>query len=284
MGDTNDYLVYQKAAPIYASDQGSSPYSTSGQSIPVQASSGKLVMPYPTISNSTYLALAVDKLRNKVAFRPKVGRKFDFEFWDLYTFNYTDRYDEVLRLKDGISPSKAIEAIFEKPEKWSFDCAEFVQAILLYTLLNTIGSDKFNSLPKKPGGNWLFRQHFSTGLNAVDIKIGWERDENKILRRLPGGVIETKSAEQILKEVPVGTIITFKNYNEAAHPPFENENSIKAGDDLYIAIAIGKELFVSRKEIEVALAEAATGLNAAIIPKDYIKKNILIYDILPIPR
>lgn len=101
--------------------------------------------------------------------------RFDRNFWEVVELRDATERDQFLRLIHGKKPADAIDAMFKMPGTWSFDCAEFVQAVELFAVRNTVGADVFNAHFE----NLLFRQHGSSGLA---MKHAWEFDEGGDLR------------------------------------------------------------------------------------------------------
>src|SRR5262249_333639 len=52
-----------------------------------------------------------------------------------------ERQERMLALLKDKKPSDAIEEMFKQARKWTFDCATFVQAVYLYTILRRLGAD-----------------------------------------------------------------------------------------------------------------------------------------------
>jgi|GEM_PF-3801370 len=68
--------------------------------------------------------------RGHVGFGSSVRKgKFDHDFWEVVGFTNLPEQDPRLQLIHGKKPADAIDAMFQHPERWSFDCAEFVQAV-----------------------------------------------------------------------------------------------------------------------------------------------------------
>ena len=239
--------------------------------------------PYSTISNLEILRSAANLLTGKVAFRPNFGRFFNEKYWSLGT--YTQHDEDFLYVKTGIKPSEAVEAIFINPSSFSFDCGEFSQAILLYTLLHSIGAEKFNKLREADGYSFRLRRQGSTGLNRSAIKLAWDT-ENGVFTRYPESTPEKRSPENILEIVPVGSLVNFRNHdpnvastNEHQNA-YETENTIKVGPDKFIAFGFStNNAFYTRKQIETNLARVVPGRKLSI--EDYIKKYIWIQGIIP---
>jgi hypothetical protein len=198
--------------------------------------------------------------------------RFDHDFWEVVGRTSATERDLFLRLIHGKKPADAIDAMFKKPGLWSFDCAEFVQAVELFAIRNTVDADVFNAHYE----DLIFRQHGSTGLSPMHgIKHAWEFDEGGILRTAEGKTVDRGFLNRHIKESPNGSEVTFKNTDPLAKGmDYESENTIKLGPDLFIAHGIGGDGIVTRKQIEDAMAKDV--LRGRIPDTFYIMTNLRI--------
>ena len=73
--------------------------------------------------------------------------------------------------------------------------------------------------------------------------------------------MELKTLDRIFKEIQVGSEVTFKNLDPvAAGKTWGSENTIKLGENLFIAHGVGGDGIVTREDIEKAMA---TGIGRA---------------------
>jgi hypothetical protein len=227
-------------------------------------------------------------LRNKVEFGRSTGSiwnkkmKFDEDFWEVWLKN-NDEYgnpvpkeedrERILQLKldelapdrvgwaSGRTPADAVAAIFAHPEKWKFDCAEFVQAVELYAILKALGPHAFNDRIRArhsgPSGLvFRFMEAHSTGLIIVN---GWERRDDGTFTHITeqhqeGRPVRETNMERVLAEAPVGAEVIFHNPLDDKKRPWRNEHAIKLGPDIYYAHGVSR-VPVSRRVIETKMAE-----------------------------
>ncbi len=195
---------------------------------------------------------------------PAKTRRFDRQFWKgPYTWTVGTLTDYVLLLADGKTPSDAVNAIFKSPDKWTLDCAMFAQAILLYCLLQRLGSQKFHqrvhSGRSQTRGVVMFRQHRSTGLTVK------KEQEFTPITRTTRNAAKEQTANRALASAPVGSLIVFTNMDAPEDSGFRNENAIKLEPNLFIAHAIHhKSAFATREAIEQKLMQVAVRNNAQL--------------------
>lgn len=180
---------------------------------------------------------------------------FDPNFWKVEGSTSENGRYQYLELIHGKKPAEAIDAMFGNPGIWSFDCAEFVQAVELFAIRNTVPTDVFNAHFE----NLIFRQHGSTGLSPMlGIKHSWEFDEEGAIRTAEGKTMVHDFLNRRFKESPMGSEVTFKNIDPLAKGRiYESENTIKLGLNSFIAHGIGGDGIVTREQIEDAMAKDA---------------------------
>jgi hypothetical protein len=185
------------------------------------------------------------------------GGKFDPWTWE--QAQWGDLKDpkaekaNVLVLLKGKLPSEAIEGMFKNPKQWSLDCACFVQAACLYTLLRRLGSGEFDKWvmedSKRTKNNVIFGPHLSTGLRP---KGGFRNFD-----------IDGDRAEQTkrLAAAPLNSEVVFHNPEMVkiqSDSAWINENTIKLGNDQFIAYTGGgADYVVNRAAIEKILKDKA---------------------------
>ena len=175
--------------------------------------------------------------------------------------------------------------------EWRFDCFEFVPLIRIYAYWRTMTKSEFNKKfsPLELGFHARTKLHWGETIEATrpgeaPFTLGemraFEKGGEIIFEpeKLPVG----KSWAQLLREAPIGTQIVWTNKDAQAkckkdpHLSFcnyENENATKLGLDEYSAHPFG---IVNENTIKEEMAAALFGGNKALIPADYIEKNIYI--------
>jgi hypothetical protein len=197
-----------------------------------------------------------------VLFGASPEKRFDDRYWEKVE---DEEYKLALKLKGGVKPSKAVAAIFSQPQRWSFDCAEFVQVANMYATLTVYGAEALDeTLEDRP---FTLRQHASSLFEEWSPE-AWSRgasDEEFSLYKKGARVVTQNESKDgtvpvthpepfVLARVPVGSRVMFHNPNGAG-TAFENENTVKVGPDAYAAHGIpGKKVF-SKAEIVDGLAD-----------------------------
>jgi hypothetical protein len=167
---------------------------------------------------------------------------YDKEFWE--TGRCIESHDAVtitkekslwLSLKDGKEPSSGVLSIIKNPQKWSFDCAEYVQVIIWSTILNVNGKEKFdeyiNSLLHENAIACIERYftllpHNSTGIIQEKKYSRYSDPDEEFMDESSFMFIET-SENELLQQVPIGTRIAVKNVRAPENSAYRYENAIK---------------------------------------------------------
>lgn len=201
---------------------------------------------------------AVKKLKRVKTCRRSVGKrgrrgrivneKFDTKNW--YT---TDEYcrggrkgQRILKMLPAKRPSEAVQEMFRRLNKWSFDCAEFVQVAHWYAMLKDLGPERFNDI--MGGNDFVLRPNRSTG---ILWKEEYARKNKSDRMKLNGGREVSESVEQIIKKVPLGSRIVWENPAAPEDSIIRSENTIKVGKNAFAAHGLSsKKNIFSRAELE----------------------------------
>jgi Protein-glutamine gamma-glutamyltransferase len=211
--------------------------------------------------------------------------QWDKVWWDkrFYIPPGESEKELVLLLKENKSPADAVLRIFNNVNDWSFDCAQFVQVVLLYAVVKKLGKKSFDhrvASHKPTQGRLVLRAHGSTGLT---YKGGWEHSKEDLQSmNTERATAVMKEQENKFKSVANGSQIVFTNLDPRSNDKvYEHENTIKVGSDLFIAHGIKPGIkVVTREQIyEVLARDAVKGTGQA--PDDaYKKKNLYISTIV----
>lgn len=196
-------------------------------------------------------------------------------------------YSKILTLNENnCSPSQAILKIFERPENWSFDCAEYVQLTIWYAFIETYGTKKFDDyvlgLINKTSTicyerYFTLMPHGSTGIKRVQKYSRYMSPIEKFIDD-NNNIIETDE-EILLKDAPVGTRIAIKNLEAPEFSAFRYENAIKLGDNLYGAHGFSESKFslfmLKQKLAELTYSSYKGDLNLI----EYINKFVFVSEI-----
>jgi len=200
------------------------------------------------------------------------GETYNKDFWK------EEEHPKFLRklvLKPDKQPSDAIDDMFSNLGKWNVDCGQFVQVAHLYALRHALGTRGFNQM-NKSDVSFELKPQASTALHRVKFYERFKPDAQML--RYPEKELETKSADELLKEAPVGSRIMWTNLEAGVGTAYRNENTLKLGDDQFAAhgfLAELKKNIFTRKELELALARI-TNKSA---DEAYIKANVFIAEI-----
>jgi hypothetical protein len=215
----------------------------------------------------------------------KNSEHFDKLWWDkgTYTPPGESETEVVLLLKEKRSPADAILRIFDTLDEWSFDCAQFVQVVLLYAVVKRLGKESFDgrvASHKPTKGRMVLRVHGSTGLA---YKGGWEHPKAEVQSmNWESAAAVMREQEKKFKAAANGSQIVFTNLDPRSEDKaYEHENTIKMGADQFIAHGImAGNPFVTREEIYDVLAkDALRGTMQA--PNDaYQKRNLYVSTIV----
>ena len=226
---------------------------------------------------------------------PVRKRKWDNEWWGYNTYlppgETNPEKEEILQVWEGKSPADAVLSIFKHLDRWSFDCALFVQVVLLYAVVMRLGKEAFNQRVAEhvpSDGKMLLRAHGSTGLL---YKSGWQYEK-------PGPKEQPWSFERTARimgeqenhfiATPNGSQVVFTNLDSLSNGrDFEHENTIKMGDDQFIAHGIIQARgnvpanpFVTREQIYDALARDALRQVGKLPDDEYEQRQLYISTIV----
>ena len=181
-----------------------------------------------------YVAEAVTKLSGKLAFGASPEGKFDTDHWEKVE---DKEYKFAVRTKS--KPSVALKALVQKPEKWSFDCAEFVEVCNLYARMMTYDDEVVDA------ERLVLRQHTSTPFLGGGVTFDRKAKDAKfdaIFPKRGNAVAENLITEaELLSALPIGARVCFKN-PAAPDTPFRNENALVDGSGTFAAHPMGKGL------------------------------------------
>jgi RHS repeat-associated protein len=207
--------------------------------------------------------------------RKTVEGRFDPEFWEPRAELDPKSKVGMLRLKEGKSPSKAIRAIVEHPDKWYLDCATFLQVTtMLYARVQeTADDEKFDHELRAEGknvGGIFLRSHKSTGLN-FSREWSFEGVSNKLVGSSTGNkALSSREMSKHIESAPVGSEFVFQNVKTSDQFSFHLENTIlvgktKSGERQFLAW--GLEPVGETKHVVFTEAEVRRGLAAAAARK-----------------
>ena len=176
---------------------------------------------------------------------------FDRRYWEVRPIPGTRR-EKMLVLKQNRKPSDAIGAIVDEPEKWSVDCAQWVQVAELYALLVAMGASKFDRL--RTHADFALRVQHSTGVQGA-VLWGRERPGQPFIKTTADGrqVQSELSVDAVVDAAPVGARVAWTLDLIPSSSPWHQENAVIVGLDRFAAHGFGSKHQFSRAELERAL-------------------------------
>jgi hypothetical protein len=158
----------------------------------------------------------------------------------------------VYTLKPGKRPSEAINALFDRSEVWALDCIDYLVAARLFAECRAFGADAFDAKYMQLGDTlsrepMRMDQHSTPGLRTdrlwesegkgKEFEEGSQPDDGDDEPAKPTGtVISTVQEEDaFLATLPAGTRVMWTNARADADDDWANENTLKIGDDQFIA-------------------------------------------------
>lgn len=205
-------------------------------------------------------------------------RRYDQRYW---TTGKDKDGDEILILTSG-QPADAVNAIFASPRLWSFDCIEIIQVGRWYAELTAMGADEFN---KKDKGSFKLSYHETTGLRGRTLyRRERKRDNFTSIDGLTGRKTATdvklttaQEEDAFLRTLPIGTRVMWSDSHEDAFDTdFENENTIKVGDDRYAAHPFGT---LSAAKMRAELGPSSSDEPSRDKREAYIRRHVFIKEI-----
>jgi hypothetical protein len=182
-------------------------------------------------------------------------------------------------------------SIIKNPQKWSFDCAEYVQVIIWSTILNVNGKEKFdeyiNSLLHENAIACIERYftllpHNSTGIIQEKKYSRYSDPDEEFMDESSFMFIET-SENELLQQVPIGTRIAVKNVRAPENSAYRYENAIKLTNSLYGAHGLETPK-LSLSEIKDKLGmmtylSESEDIKSNISFKEYVNRYIFVAEI-----
>jgi hypothetical protein len=183
--------------------------------------------------------------------------KYDDEYWE----RAPDPDYVAYKPKPGVTPSQAMDKLYERLSKWDLDCALYPEVARLCTYRRTLEAEEFN----KQFSGLRLRQHESPGVATEFHDI-----ENE----------DAATFNKLWDDAPAGSKVMWTNRSPITiHTAWNNENAIKRTkgekpeDDRYDAHPLGKNF--TEAEVMRGLAENADDFPAgAAAQQAYIQANI----------
>jgi hypothetical protein len=183
--------------------------------------------------------------------------KYDDQYWE----PAPDPDYVAYRPKHGVTPSQAMDKLYERLSLWDMDCALYPEVARLCSYRRTLGTEEFD----KQFADLRLRQHESPGV-ATEFHESESEDPDRF--------------NQLWNDSPVGSKVMWTNKSGVTiGTAWHNENAIKRTkgdkpeDDRYDAHPLGKNL--SEAQVMRGLAENADDFPAGAGAQEaYIRNNI----------
>ncbi len=153
------------------------------------------------------------------------------QFWSLEGSTYS--------MKEGVSPSAALQDMVNNPDNYTIDCAQFIDMQRLYGMRNSMGNEGFDNYIEKQGrGKFKIQQHNSTGVN--DYMTHERRSSGNLLPK--GGWLLKSARERIFYDkLPIGSRLWIGSIGYEKNA-WGGENLVKVGRNRYNAQGIGENM------------------------------------------
>jgi hypothetical protein len=136
----------------------------------------------------------------------------------------------------GKRPSAAVQAIFDSPWKWSFDCSQFVQVVTYYAWLKVLGAKRFDERVKECGGGISIIPFEGAEFTRPVRKYRRDQRDHWMREIMDSGPQQRLTVREIVDGAPVGSRVMFRNsHPDAEGTAFRNENAVKVADRKYLA-------------------------------------------------
>lgn len=206
------------------------------------------------------------------------ARKYNKQHWK----TGKDRDGDEILILTSSKPSVAVQDIFKYPGRWSFDCIEIIQVGRWYAALMAMGDKEFDH---QGNGGFKLSYHETSGLRGRLLyrrerkRDTFESTEGLTGRKMKTDVKLTTAVEEdeFLKKLPIGTRVMWSDTHEDAQDTdFENENTIKVGEDLYAAHPF---VHLSAAKIRKALGPSSAEVSSKARRDAYVRRYVFVQEI-----
>ena len=191
------------------------------------------------------------------------------------------QFGGMMALKNDRDPSVALKAIVGAQKQWSMDCSQWVQAVTMNAMVDTMGGAAFDREMASRG-----RFHFRVQNSTANWRaVGWQRSRKKDpfqrVTVMNAGVLEELGVGELLRISPAGTRVAlstdFRDILEARNSVWANENAVKIKALEYAAFGIGIKTPMSIKKLADAYARSV----AKVLKKDLgvVRRTIFVQSI-----
>jgi len=206
---------------------------------------------------SEYLAEGA-RLLTDVRFGFAVRRGlWDSNYWE--ETGQKQKGARVLRLKAGKSATQAVQAIFDNPRMWSFDCSQFCQVVNFYAQMKTMNDAVPGSFDKQiadHGGILEIKPFQGAYFTSSEHYYRREKQTDWMKYRASPNMPyeETRiTAWDLVKAAPVGSRVNF-SVGGGGDWNFENTVKVKAQPLEFAALGLGQTIWTA-KDLMIKLAE-----------------------------
>lgn len=198
---------------------------------------------------------------------------------------------KVLKLKPGVAPTRAVQEIFNHPDRWSFDCSQFCQVVSFYAQMKTLNAGSMgafdlaiarsgNRLEIKPfhGAHFTVRKHYY----RREVKTDWMKYRaNPAMPYVPTRI----RAWDLVRAAPVGTRVNFAIIGGTGAWRFENVIKVKMNPLQFTAQGLGARKIWDHDDLVIKLAQmkAPTVTTMAAATRIIWIKEVSIFANLPLP-
>jgi len=191
------------------------------------------------------------------------------------------QFDAMMELKENRDPSVALKAIVGNQKQWSMDCSQWVQAVTMNAMIDTMGGRAFDREMASRG-----RFHFRVQNSTANWRaVGWQRNRKKDpfqrLTSTNSGILEERGVGDLLRISPAGTRIAlstdFRDILKERKSVWTNENAVKIKALEYAAFGFRIKTPMSLKKLADAYALSV----AKVLKKDItlVRRTIFVQSI-----
>lgn len=199
---------------------------------------------------------------------PSERHNFDTVYWQLGGDWHRAANVNIIVPKPGVRPSVAVNAIFEDPQLWSFDCSQFVQVVTFYAWLKVLGPGKFDQRVGGCGG--IAIKPFEGATFSRPRKVYTRTWGSEFMKdKLDKGPQPKLKWRDVVDSAPIGSRVMFRNSDPRARgTAFRNENAIKVGKRMYAAFGLDENNNVlAEEQVILYLYQATPGEDSSPLAK-----------------
>lgn len=179
----------------------------------------------------------------------RAAGKHDTKYWRVVS-DPIKKGRHMLEIKSDIKAFEAVRSLLSREDRWTFECASFIQAVHLYALARSRGRRRFLRYFTTKKLNLRF--FGSSGL--ITVKYYRKGERGKTWRvKTPTSITQERISEaDLLRQTPFGARVMW--HNVKGEGAWENENTVKVGNNRYRGFPLFSAKPVKGWKIKMGLA------------------------------